>query len=321
MRVVVQKRLVDASSALLLSVLIALLLLGGTTFLTFTVAGANQTNQTALFFVNVSNQNNTLYLVQIVAPTIPIDLTPGNATIVTCNGSFQDLDGFQDLAVVSAVFYHESVGHDAPDDNNNHYTNSSCGACSEIPNSNGLNGTCSCNFPVQYYADNGTWRCNMTIDDGFFTDSNQSNPVEVTELLALEIENFSIDYGDLSVTEISPQQRNNVTNIGNIPINITLRGYGGTDESTGINHTMICASGTNITFDNHRFSLENGTDFGNMINLSNQTTQIPTLTLDRRTNDNALENSTNATYWKLRIPTGSSGVCNGTVIFGALSAR
>src|SRR3989338_5414458 len=305
----------------LISVLAMLVLFLGVSLTTESVIGVNVTNATVIARVNVSNTEPNLYLVRVTSPIPPIELTANAATNVICNGSVQDINGFDDIKNVSATFYDITIASNAPDDNNTHYTNSSCGPCTLVEGTNNQNGTCSCQFAVQYYANHATWQCNMTVNDsGGITSSQNSSFVAILEVLGISVESANLDYGNLSVTQISPYIRQNVTNTGNIPMNVTTRGFGGGDESIGQNISMICEAGTNITFGNQRFYPGNNTAFADMYNLTNQTSQILNLTIPQRTTDSGLGNSSNATFWRLQIPVGASGVCNGTIIFGAVDA-
>ncbi len=311
---------IKKSSYILILILLSIMV--GISIDTKYVIGANITNSTVIARVNVSNTEPIVYEVRITHPTVPIDLTPGNVTIVTCNGSVRDINGYDDIKNVSATLYYDGTAAGATDDNNTHYTNVSCGTCTVIEGSNNQNGSCLCNFAVQYFANPGDWRCNMTVNDsGGIVASNYSySTYRINELLALELENLSIDYGALSVTQTSDAKRKNITNIGNIPINITVRSFGGDNESIGINHTMICEAGTNITFGYQRFSLFDSTDFGSMYNITNQTQKIINLTIPKRTLNEGIGNSSNSTYWRLQVPAQASGICNGTIIFGAIDA-
>jgi hypothetical protein len=322
----VKKKVLREALFLLYSGLLIGALVVGVSMTTSGVAGVNVTNATVLAKVNVTNTEPFLNKVKIDAPLDfngNINLDAGDAVTVICNGSFQDINGYDDIASVNATFYDTSVASDAPDDNNTHYTNSSCGTCTLVEGTNNQNGTCICQFAVQYYANPTTWQCNMTIADSSGLASTQNSSfVRINEVLGLAVENSTLDYGDLSVTEISPYIRENVTNIGNIPINITVRGYGGTNESIGQNVTMICGdnSAANITFDYQRFALEDTVSFDDMTNLTNQTALIQNLTIPKRTTNVGYGNSTNSTFWRLQIPIGAAGVCNGTLIFGAVDA-
>lgn len=305
----------------LASVLVILALFLGISFTTDSVIGLNVTNATVIARVNVSNTEPSLYIVKIDSPVPPIDLTANAATIVVCNGSVQDRNGFDDIKNVSATFYDISVAPNAQDHNNTHYSNTSCGPCIVVAGTSNQNGTCICQFAVQYYANPTTWQCNMTVNDsGGLLSSQNSSFVTINEVLGINVESSILDYGNLSVTQVSNLARENVTNTGNIPINITVRGFGGDDESIGQNVTMICESGTNITFGNQRYYSGNNTAFADMVNLTNQTTMLTNVTIPQRTTDSGFGNSSNATFWRLQVPFGASGVCNGTIIFGAVDA-
>jgi len=310
------------------SLSIIVLILLGIVSLSFSmenVDGLNITNETVIARVNVSNTFPNLYLVRITSPldiNNNIDLTAGNTTTLLCNGTFQDANGFDDVTKVNATLYFDNVGSNASDNNMTHYSNSSCGTCPAVPGSGNQNGTCSCQFAVQYYANYGNWRCNMTVTDtGLLESTYNSTTFFMNEVVGIDLYNLTIDYGPLSVTSTSQNIPENVSNVGNVPINITVRGYGGTNETEGINVTMICETGANITFGNQRYSTVNSTAFDDMRNLTNQTTMVPALTIPTRTNGTTAGNSTNTTFWKLRIPIGPSGICNGTIIFGARDGR
>jgi hypothetical protein len=330
-----RKRLKQAGFVLI-STLIVVVAMLGVSMTTNSVIGANQTNQTVIARVNVSNTEPNLYKVEIrvngtSAP--PIDLTPGAATVVICNGSFQDINGFDDIATVNATFYDISVASDAADDNNTHYTNTSCETltdCQVIPDSNNQNGSCLCQFAVQYYANPVSWQCNMTITDSGGLESNENSSfITINEVLGIDVESTTIDFGNISVTQTSEPIRQNVTNVGNIPINLTVRGFGGSNDSIdhpGHNLSMICdpsaGATANISFNNMRFDVNNRSQnvYGDMTNITNQTSQIANLTIPKRTTNSGFGNSSNSTFWRLQIPLGAAGICNGTIIFGAIDA-
>lgn len=319
---ILNKSSLKAAGLVIISVSLILGILAGLTVNSGSASGANVTNSTVLARVNVSNTQPTVYNVEITNPAPPIDLLPDNVTVVTCNASVRDYNGYDDIMNVTGILYFDGTLDTLPDDNNTHYSNSSCGTCTEIPDSGSKNGTCLCNFAVQYFANPGEWRCNVSVNDsGGLSASNFSLATyTINELLAIKLNNMSLDYGAVSVTQTSAFTPKNITNVGNIPINITLRGYGGDNESIGENYTMLCESGANISFGYQRFSLSNTALFGDMYNLTNQTTQIPGLTLPRRVLDSSPGNSTNTTYWKLNVPASVGGICNGTIVFGAVDA-
>src|SRR3989344_1139747 len=297
----------------------------GITFVAVDVLAGNTTNATVLARVNVSNAPPYLYLVQIVDPLDSagnVDLQAGNVTTVLCNGSFQDDNGFDDLVSINATLFMSGTSSIAADDNNTHYTNRSCGvsSCSPIPDSNNLNGTCTCQFAVQYYVNPGSWSCNMTVSDIALSSTNQSAAATFNQVLGIEAENLVVDFGNLSVTQTSKPIRENVTNAGNVPMNFTVRGYGGTNESVGQNLSMICdptASTANISIGSLMYDTINSTPFATMVNLTNKTMMVDK-TIPKRTLSRTYGNSSNSTFWRLQIPLGAGGICNGTIVFGAV---
>jgi hypothetical protein len=57
-----------------------------------------------------------------------------------------------------------------------------------------------------------------------------------------------------------------------------------------------------------------------MHNLSTVATQVANFTLWQRSNDTVIGNDTNSTYWRLYVPPGVAGNCNGSIIFTAVPA-
>ena len=198
----------------------------GISLVTYNVIGINQSLVITKVFV--WNTEPTLYDMEVTPSSI--DLNPGNTTLINCTGYVWDYNGWQDIKNVSAHFYDLTYGYGADVDNNYRYINYTCGnattTCREITETNA---SCTCLFNVHYYANNGTWVCNMTITDdgGNATERiynfNSSNNLSVTinPVLALNTPE-EIDYGNLSVTETSIEKILNISNFGNIPINISV---------------------------------------------------------------------------------------------------
>ncbi|MBL7055893.1 hypothetical protein ISS07_03205 [Candidatus Woesearchaeota archaeon] len=329
MRIRVKKKNLEHVFRLLFFLVVLFMLFVGTSLTSETVFGGNDTNRTVSTKVNVSNSPPSLDQVVIESPLDSlgnIDLEAGNATTVICNGTFWDPNNFDDIISVNATLYRSISDLGEKDDNNTFYSNTSCLQSGQTceQNSDIRNGSCNCQFAVQYYAEPGNWQCNMTISDGDgLSDINNSPDTFLNEILGIDVGTLIIDYGNLSVTEISRPIIQNLTNIGNVPLNITVRGYGGDNETTGQNVSMVCdpsVAVSNISFNSQRFTVYNDTPFANMINLTNQTRQIGNLTIPKRINNTWLANSSNATFWRLQIPIGAGGLCNGTIIFGAVDA-
>ena len=272
-------------------------------------------NDTIIVKVNVTNSEPILYNVY-VEPTSVI-LEAGSYTTVNCTGQVYDINGWNDITSVNASIYDTSYGYDDDPntaDNNYRYFNQSCN-CTSIDT---LNASCSCLFSVQYYANNGTWQCNMTVADSYgVTSIRNSSNFDIEALTAIDVPSL-LDFGNLSVGEESDYIPINVSNYGNVQINVSVRGWGGTDpySPTVDDIGLICQTG-NISTTSEKYALNSSVVYDLMTNLTNTSTRIPNLNLAIRTNDTVPTNDVNTTYWKLKIPLSVFGVCNGTIEFKA----
>ena len=88
----------------------------------------------------------------------PIDLNIGSFVTVYCNATVTDMNNISDIHSVNSTLFLNSTGAVAPDDNNNHYSLNPCQAISN--NTYSINFSCA--FDVYYYANNGSWACNIT---------------------------------------------------------------------------------------------------------------------------------------------------------------
>jgi hypothetical protein len=351
MRVRITQKILEQAIFGMFGLLIIALILAGVSFTTNYVAGANNaTNRTVIAKVNVTNTEPNITAIRIdddnPLPSNQIDLTANGVTVVTCNATVFDYNGWQDIMianVTNATFFINSVGSNAADDNNSHYTNSSCGRCRQATSSEAHNGdtahsaVCDCKFAVQYYANySTTWTCEFTVRDSggnqvsaleinlTDTESNSSG-VTVTHLLAINT-SAVLDYGNLSVTEESAEIVHNVTNGGNVPFNLTLRGFAGSEDlgpdDITYNLSMLCEYG-NISIGSQRYEIGSdrigATNYDDMIHLTNQTVET-NLTFPQRVDDANFGADRNSTVWKIQVPLSVGGLCNGTIIFGAIDA-
>ena len=334
-----QKNLEDGIAGLVILFIFVAILVGVTFTTNYVIGSTNITNNTVLARVNVTNTEPNITSVTVSSlpsPSGQIDLVANSVVVIVCNATVFDFNGWQDInnASVNGTFYIQSMGVDGDPDNNFRYRNQSCGSCRQASESASPSTTayCDCEFGLQYYTnDSSTWRCNITLKDKGgtqksgselnLTDSEISSAVTVNKLLAINTTTL-IDYGNLSVTQTSAEIVQNVSNVGNINLNLSLRGYGGDNESVGQNLTMICDFG-NITFGYQRYALGSdnpGVAFGNMRNLTNQTVKT-NLTFPARVDDTTFGWDKNTTFWRLQIPLSVGGICNGTIIFGAVDAE
>jgi hypothetical protein len=258
--------------------------------------------------VNVTNALPEILNVTVgVSTPLNITLNAGATTLVQCNASMRDWNGHNDINLVNATFYYFLNSSQQSDDRNEHYTNTSCVA---VSNDGQYYVNYTCNFTVYYFANNGTWYCNVTARDQMnFTDSENAS-TRINPLYALNVTDI-IDYGNLSVTDYSPNITATVTNFGNTNINVSVLGYGAT-EGDGLG--FVCGTGTNISVEYQRFS-GNASSVWNDKRPLSATNQDMNITLYQQVDDNT--QVTALTYWQLYVPPNPFGVCTGTVRFTA----
>ena len=223
----------------------------------------------------------------------------------------RDWNGYGDIINVSAKLWDVSNSAiDAADDNNTHYTNTNC----TFNSSTGLyTANYICNFSVYYYANNGTWNCSVSAWDNLSMEGNLSNSTFFYTLYALNITQ-GINYGNVALDDYSLNTTANVTNFGNVPINITVEGYG---VVKGDGLAMGCQGG-NITVDNEHFS-SSDVAWSSMAPLTSSSQGISGVTISKTTNSEYLSNST---YWQLYTNSTNNpgGNCTGYVIFSATAS-
>jgi hypothetical protein len=252
---------------------------------------------------------NVASSVDAITVTSPVILNAGTTRLVECNLTIYDDNGWDDVEGANATFYYYLNSTTDSDDNNVHYSNISCTNTSN----DGLNTVYfTCGFYAFYYANNGTWYCNATAWDAS-TDDYADNSTTIDALYAINSSNDTIDYGNIEAGANSLEELLNVTNIGNMPINVSVRGYGGFDEFAGENISLFCASG-NISVGYERYSLISE-PFNSKNNLTSNDTII-NLSLKKQIDASII---TNITYWQQRAAPENYplGICNGTVVFTA----
>ncbi|RLE42643.1 hypothetical protein DRJ48_03105 [Candidatus Woesearchaeota archaeon] len=241
-----------------------------------------------------------------------IVLEEGTTINVRCNATINDTNGVNDISSVNATFY--LSGYTGAADYNTLYKNTSCTQVYQISN---IAAYYSCNFQVWYFANNGTWECNMTaLDTGGLSNYSVAQNI-IDPLYAINLSTTEIDFGELDPGQSSTDQVVNVTNFGNMNLTIAVKGYGVTD---GDGWAMNCTVG-NISIGYERYALDPGIAWDSMTQLTSSFTNIAGLTVYQRVddNDNAMINSTNSTYWKIKAPLGTRGQCNGTLVFSAVA--
>jgi hypothetical protein len=263
-----------------------------------------------------SNPNITSIIIEdFIGSASEIDLQAASVREVGCQAIVKELDG-DSLQNTSAEFYHSTSGTGAGDDNNEHYTNNTCSIDYDYGDETEI--LVVCNFSVWYYARPGTWNCFFQTEDNLSVSANSSNTSIVNTLLSVGVPD-SIDYSTLGPGQVSEEMEINITNYGNVMINLSLAGYG-VSEGDGL--AMDCDF-ENISVEHEKYNLtasNPGTlDRGQADvvyeNMSSQTA-IREFNLDYRTQD-LLNDASNITYWRIYVPIGAAGSCQGNLIFGA----
>ncbi len=294
------------------------------------IAGIGTPNATVITNLTIGNVWPEIINVSVDDDAASIALTAGGTVSVTCIAIVRDYNGDSDIASVNATFYDSVTSSSgATDDNNDHYTNSSCEINTSTGNYNGYaddayHSLANCTFQVEYYANPQDWVCNVTAADNASWIGQNSDDITVSELLALNLPN-TINYGTVNATYVSDENITNITNYGNVQINLSLEGYGVT-QGDGI--AMNCTLGNvgNISIDYEKYNLTTSnpgvlslTEFE--ANYTNITTApvVKQFDLSYRTND-TVDDAIKQSYWRIYVPKGVAGTCAGNIIFGATVA-
>ncbi|MGC8929884.1 MAG: hypothetical protein ACP5OZ_05175 [Candidatus Woesearchaeota archaeon] len=260
--------------------------------------------------VNVTNVAPSIVSITVnrvgYAPGTNIDLIPGTITPVECNGTINDTNGYADILNASAVFYDNSVATPTSSDNNEtHYTNSSC----TLSAGSGLSKNFHCYFGVLYYANNASWTCNVTAYDADGAYNSSTNSTNINILVALNVSNTTIDYGNMAPLETSSSSViENITNHGNVKLDLTLNG---TDMTCPNPYPAIPVGNQhyNVTGTDQAYEL--------MTALTSSPVTVTAFDLLKRNDTDALR-AIRMTYWRISIPAGLKGVCQGNITFAVL---
>jgi hypothetical protein len=300
---------------------IALLLILFSFFPKEVFAGTGSPNVTVITNLTVGNAYPEVFNVSIENNVSSLALTPNTTRTVYCWGVGVDYNGWDDIKNASAVFFDNmNSTYVTADDNNFHYTNSSC----DITQQGTYSDTINCSFGVWYYAYPSNWTCTINVTDLAKKSGYGNDTITVSTLLALGLPDF-IYYGTVNATEVSDENITNVINYGNVKINLSLSGYG---FKANDNNAMNCSLGTNknITINHEKYNLTVSNP--GVLNLDQAIANYTNLTsapavkkynLDYRQNDTVNE-AINATYWRIYVPLGVAGTCQGNIVFGATVA-
>ena len=263
---------------------------------------ANNTNKSATRNLNIS-----VYppVIQNILADQNITLNAGSIIGAKCNFTVIENNGVSDLSLVNATFRFYSTPYSNPDNYNNHYTNTSC----QIISTNATANNYSCIFYMQYYANNGSWYCNISASNVQLQSDNDSNTTSIDALFALNVSLSTLDYGDIVAANYSTDQTLVLTNSGNQAINISVKGYGGTDPVAGAGNAFACVT-YNISITNERYAKAAAVLFASKTQLSSTNQDMGT-TIAKQTLP--ATPMTNTTYWQVYAPPGKVEFCTGTI--------
>jgi hypothetical protein len=250
---------------------------------------------------------NSVPFITALAVDNPINLIAGSTKTVYCNGTAEDGDSYLDIEKINASVYFQGYSQ-SPDNPNYRYSNSSCRLFSGLDNSTEF----TCAFEIEYYAQNGTWHCDVTVSDFLNATNISVETTTINELLAVGISPGVIDFGALEILQISPIDIEiNITNYGNIMLDLNIYAYALFDND---NLSMDCTKG-NISLEYQRFSEISGTTYTVMTPVNNiDSPAFVSFNLQKR----VTSESKKPLYWKLQIPMYTGGTCSGKVVFAAL---
>jgi len=273
------------------------------------IGGFNETQGNETIPINASVNNTVPYTVGVSVQG-PVDLIANGQQRINCTANVTDDNGAADILGADAVLYHSSVALSSPDNESNHYTNASCGACTVL---NSTAASCGCTFALDYWALPGAWTCSVRGIDAGGNGTYGSGPTTVNQLQAVDVSPTLLDYGSIDGGIPSPEENVSVINLGNVPIDVDLWGYAVTQ---GDDLAMSCANGANITVSAERFSTSQGATYGAMTPLAGTLPTAPTALLSIPVRSGA-SNSSLPLYWRIQSGSGVLGECNGTIVFHA----
>jgi len=204
------------------------------------------------------------------------------------------------------------------DDNNYHYSNSSCFVNESFGNEN--QSFVLCSFDVLYYANSENWKCVIHAEDNM-TNSTEEDQTFVNELLSIGLID-SLDFGSVSTENVSSEFEIVVHNKGNVMLDLSFYGYGNEEED---GFAFSCG-GQGINISNKRYSFSsslgdlNFTEFESLYFPLTSSPIIRDFDLNFR-NDDLIDEAYNSTYWRVYVPSGINGECQGNIVFGAVKSE
>jgi len=300
------------------SILIAMAIL---MFVSFTATSVFSVNNDAFnMTVDIGNTGPTIdsatMLFNDSVAGADIQLTASSDTnIVSCNATASDVNGWQDIVSAAATFYHTTSTSAGLDDKNNHYRagngSLAVGSCN-LGSGSGNTVPVVCQIYLEHEATNGTWTCNITVNDSGSLNAWNTTTNTVAQLVAMTVYNDTIAYGSMSPNTNSSTLAANVTNEGNVRIGVNVNGT-----------AMVCNVTGSIPLANIKYNGTSAESYasGNMVALTGSAVQVAGFTLVPQgiapfADD---QNATLNTYWAIGVPVGVKGTCTGTVTVTAIA--
>lgn len=288
-------------------------------------------NVTVSTYLNVGETAPVITNISVDEGADSVTLIANDTEEVVCTGVVMDWNNDTDVTNASAEFFDNTASsYGDTDDNNYHYTNDSCEIIYDFGSWNGIEddnytALINCTFDVWYYSNAEDWNCTMESRDSTdLTDRNSDN-ITISQLLAVGLPE-AINYGTVNATYVSDENITNVTNFGNVELNLSLSGYA---REEGDGYAMNCSLGfnKNISIDYEKYNLTSSvagplslSEFDNSyINLSSSPV-VNEFNLNYRHND-TVNKAKNETYWRMYVPEGVGGTCQGNIVFGATRAN
>ncbi len=255
---------------------------------------------------------NSYPFISLLSVDTPVNLLAGSNKTVYCNGTLYDGDSYIDILNVNASLFFNGLSPDSAQNRTNSYFNESCTLLNQGTNTEDF----KCAFDVEYFANNGSWYCNVSITDSINSTNTSQDDIYINDLLAIGVLPAHLSYGDLQVLQISPvDEVINITNYGNIPLDVYAYAF---NDTVNDGLSMDCEQG-NIPHAYQRFSLNPYQDYTLMIPINDLDNQVfIDLNLNQKVYG-APQNSFDEIYWKLQIPFSSKGYCSGKLVFTAIS--
>lgn len=299
------------------------------------IAGIGNPNATVITELEIGNVFPEVLNVSLDDGAANVVLIPADTKMVQCAAIVRDFNGESDIDIVNATFYDSvsSFSEDS-DDNNDHYTNSSCDIITSFSEYDGQAYSdddeyqilANCTFEVEYYANPENWICNVTAYDNSSWEDKNTDSITVSELLALGLPN-TISYGEVNATYVSEENITNITNYGNVEVNLSLEGYGATPgDGLAMNCTLGSVGTIADMYEKYNLTASTPGDLSLSefeavyVNLTSEgTPAIRQFDLSPR-EDDTINEAIKESYWRIYVPRGVAGTCNGTVIFGAVQS-